>query len=103
MGSRCFVYGQPESAEGPLPSKEGLWGTLAFLADEQGFVVFEMEISGSADQAYSQVSHLCPVLEPHRVRLARPTAPHSVLPVKITVKAAPCGRVAKVIGASVAP
>jgi hypothetical protein len=38
-----------------------------------------------------------------RVRLARPTAPRIVLPVKITVKGAPCGRVATAIGASAAP
>jgi hypothetical protein len=38
-----------------------------------------------------------------RVRLARPTAPGIVLPVKITVKGAPFGRVAKAIGASAAP
>ncbi len=34
------------------------------------------------------------VAHPARVRLARPTAPRIVLPVKITVKGAPCGRVA---------
>ena len=38
-----------------------------------------------------------------RVRLARPTEPRIVLPVKITVKGAPCGRVATAIGASAAP
>ena len=43
------------------------------------------------------------VAHPARVRLARPTAPGSVWPVKITVKGAPCGRVATAIGASAAP
>ena len=43
------------------------------------------------------------VAQSARVRLARPTAPGIVLPVKITVKGASCGRVAKAIGASAAP
>src|SRR5215472_8466216 len=38
-----------------------------------------------------------------QVRLARPTAPRTVSPVKITVKGAPSGRVATAIGASAAP
>ena len=65
---------------------------------------------GSADEAAPPTPSGCPrcrrpvvarryapsdtaVAHPARVRLARPTAPGIVLPVKITVKGAPCGRV----------